>query len=68
MTVQPNGKPTNKEMLEYYKEPSVRCIQCGRDIGKLVAKNCPDCGYDCTESLIFWIEGNKKFEIIKGVT
>ena len=56
-------KPTQKDMLEFYQEPTVRCVKCGRDIGKLKGKNCPDCGFDMDESLVQWIMKNAKFDI-----
>ena len=50
-------------MLEDYKSPSVHCAKCNLDIGNITDDNCPNCGYDTTDSIAKWIEQNRKFEI-----
>ncbi len=55
--------PSQEDMLEDYKSPSVHCAKCNLDIGNITDDNCPNCGYDTTDSIAKWIEQNRKFEI-----
>ena len=58
-----NKKPSQKDMLEDYKESSVHCVKCNYDIGKVIGDKCPNCKFSTEESLVQWIMKNAKFEL-----